>query len=261
MSTRTWILTLLAAGLGIGLLAGCYTVPVTGRSAMILLPQSEEFALGMQAYNDVRSNTPISRDTVLISRVQRVGNKIAAASDAPNWPWEFTVFQEDTPNAWCLPGGKVGVYSGLMRYVYTDGELATVLAHEIAHAVARHGAERMSQQMVVAAGGAIVAGSVSDKNVETAKVAYGIGSELFVMLPYSRSQEYEADEIGLIYMARAGYDPREAVNFWERFRQLSQGSNVPEWFSTHPADEKRIARLKEIMPKALAEYQRVTGKQ
>lgn len=243
------------------LLTSCYTVPVTGRTAMVLLPQSEEFALGMQAYNDVRSNTPLSRDAVLIRRVQTVGARIAAVSDYPHWPWEFTVFQEDTPNAWCLPGGKVGVYSGLMRYVYTDGELATVLAHEIGHAVARHGAERMSQQMVVAAGGAIVAGTVSDKNLETAKVAYGIGSELFVMLPYSRKQEYEADEIGLIYMARAGYDPREAVTFWERFRQLSQGPSVPEWFSTHPADEKRIARLKELMPRALAEYQKATGKQ
>ncbi len=250
-----------AAGLGIGLLAGCYTVPITGRSSMILLPQSEEFALGLQAYNDVRSNTPISRDTALMNRVKTIGGKIAATSDAPEWQWDFTVFQDDTPNAWCLPGGKVGVYSGLMKYVNSDGELATVLAHEIAHAVARHGAERMSQQMIVAAGGALVAGAVSDKNVETAKVAYGIGSELFVMLPYSRSQEYEADEIGLMYMARAGYDPRDAVTFWDRFRQISEGSSVPEWFSTHPADVNRIARLKEIMPKALAEYQRVTGKQ
>ncbi|MCX7846614.1 MAG: M48 family metallopeptidase [bacterium] len=260
MRKHVWIYLGVVVGLGVGGITGCYTVPVTGRTSMILVPQSEEFALGMQAYNDVRSNTPLSRDTALISRVQRIGSRLAAASDAPTWAWEFAVFEEQTPNAWCLPGGKVGVYSGLMRYVYTDGELATVLAHEIGHAVARHGAERMSQQMIVAAGGAIVAGSVSDKNVEVAKVAYGIGSELFVMLPYSRKQEYEADEIGLIYMARAGYDPREAVTFWERFRQLSQGRNMPEWFSTHPADEKRVARLRELMPRALAEYQRVTGK-
>lgn len=261
MTTRMLMLALLSSGLGVGLLVGCYTVPVTGRNAMVLLPQSEEFALGMQAYNDVRSNTPISRDTALIRRVETIGKKLAAASDAPHWPWEFTVFDKDTPNAWCLPGGKIGVYSGLMRYVYTDGELATVLAHEIGHAVARHGAERLSQQMVVAAGGAIVTGSVSDKNVETAKVAYGIGSELFIMLPYSRAQEYEADEIGIMYMARAGFDPREALVFWERFRHLSHAGDVPEWFSTHPTDEKRIARLKELLPKALAEYQRVTGRQ
>jgi predicted Zn-dependent protease len=164
----------------------------------------------------------------------------------------------NTINAWCLPGGKVGVYTGLLPYARTDGELATVMAHEIAHAVARHGAERMSQQMVVETGSAIVAGTVSEQNVEVAKVAYGVGSQLFVMLPYSRKHEFEADRIGLIYMARAGYDPREALTFWQRFAELSKGA-PPEWLSTHPADTKRVEQIKQLLPEAEAEYQKTRG--
>jgi len=237
------------------LLTGCYTVPVTGRTSFMLVSSDEEQTLGLQAFTDVKKETPVSHDSVANARVQRVGAAIARVSEYPDWQWEFIVFDDtNTINAWCLPGGKVGVYTALLPYARTDGELATVMAHEISHAIARHGAERMSQQMVVETGSAIVAGSVSDKNVETAKVAYGLGSQLFVMLPYSRKHELEADRIGLIYMARAGYDPREALTFWQSFSEISKGGAPPEWLSTHPADTKRIEQIKLLLPEAIVEY-------
>ncbi len=242
------------------LLSGCYTVPVTGRTSFMLVSSDEEQTLGLQAFTDVQKETPVSHDTVANARVQRVGAAIARVSDFPDWQWEFIVFDDtNTVNAWCLPGGKVGVYTALLPYARTDGELATVMAHEISHAIARHGAERMSQQMVVEAGGAIVAGSVGDESVETAKVAYGVGSQLFVMLPYSRKHELEADRIGLIYMARAGYDPREALTFWQGFSAINKGGTPPEWLSTHPADTKRIEQIKLLLPEAIAEYDKTRG--
>ena len=259
-STMTMVVLWLVLFSGaLAVLTGCYTVPVTGRSSFMLVGSEEEQTLGLQAFTDVKKETPVSRDTTANARVQRVGQAIARVSDYPEWQWEFIVFDDtNTINAWCLPGGKVGVYTGLLPYARTDGELATVMAHEIAHAVARHGAERMSQQMVVETGSAIVAGTVSEQNVEVAKVAYGVGSQLFVMLPYSRKHEFEADRIGLIYMARAGYDPREALTFWQRFAELSKGA-PPEWLSTHPADTKRVEQIKQLLPEAEAEYQKTRG--
>jgi len=242
------------------LLTGCYTVPVTGRTSFMLVNSEEEQTLGLQAFTDVKKETPVSRDTVANARVQRVGAAIARVSEYPDWQWEFIVFDDtNTINAWCLPGGKVGVYTALLPYARTDGELATVMAHEISHAIARHGAERMSQQKVVEAGGAIVTGSVSDKNIEAAKAAYGVGSQLFVMLPYSRKHELEADRIGLVYMARAGYDPREALTFWQSFSEINKGGAPPEWLSTHPAGAKRIEQIKLLLPEAEAEYQKTRG--
>jgi predicted Zn-dependent protease len=236
-------------------LSGCYTVPITGRTAFVAVSEGEETSLGLQAFTDTKQKTPITKDAATSARIASIGKRIAAISEYPNWSWEFVVFDEpQTPNAWCLPGGKVGFYTGLLPYTKTDAEIATVMAHEIGHAVARHGGERMSEEMVVAAGATVIAGSVAPENVEKAKAAYGIGSQVFVALPHSRSQEYEADQIGLIYMARAGYDPREAVNFWERFSTVAAGQKPPEWLSTHPADENRIQKIKGLLPEALEEY-------
>ena len=241
-------------------LSGCYTVPITGRTSLNLVSEGDEFQLGMQAYSDAKSQAKISSDPVANERVTRIGKKIAQVSHHPEWDWEFTVFDDpETPNAWCLPGGKVAVYSGLFPYAKTDGELATVMAHEISHAIARHGAERMSQQMVQAAGAAVVAETVANEHIETAKVVYGLGSDLFVMLPYSRKHEYEADRIGLIYMAKAGYDPNEALTFWKRFSEMPKGVNI-EFLSTHPADENRIQQIKDYLPEAMAAYTNATMK-
>ena len=239
-----------------GMCAGCYTVPVTGRTAFVAVSETEETQLGLQAYTDAKQKTPIAKDAAATARVAAIGRRIAAVSQYPGWNWEFTVFdQPDVPNAWCLPGGKVGVYNGIFPYAKTDGELATVMAHEIGHAVARHGGERMSEEMVLAAGSAVLVGSVSQQNVEKVKVAYGLGSQLFCSLPHSRAQEYEADQIGLVYMARAGYDPREALTFWDRFsKALSASGKPPEFLSTHPADANRIAKIKALLPAALQEY-------
>jgi predicted Zn-dependent protease len=236
-------------------LSGCYTVPITGRTTFNMVTQAEESQLGLQAYEQAKAQTPLLNNAAVSERVSRIGEKIAKVSAFPEWDWEFVVFDDpDTPNAWCLPGGKVAVYSGLLPYAKTDGELATVMAHEISHAIARHGAERMSQEMVKAAGAAVVGETVGPEYVETAKVVYGIGSDLFVMLPYSRKHELEADRIGLIYMARAGYNPNEALTFWERFSKAGTGDKPPEFLSTHPADENRIFQLKNLLPEAMEEY-------
>jgi predicted Zn-dependent protease len=254
MKMRHAVVAVLCMGIMLPALTGCYTVPVTGRTAFVALPASEEFALGVQAYDEAKQATPVLNDPATVQRVQRVARKIIAASDYPDWDWEVTVFDDPaTPNAWCLPGGKIGVYTGLLPYTATDGQLATVIAHEIAHAVARHGGQRMSEQMVLAAGAAAISKSVSSEYLETAKVAYGLGSQMFVTLPYSRKDEYEADHIGLVYMARAGYDPEEAVTFWENFSKAG-GAKPPEFLSTHPADANRVARIRELLPEAKAVY-------
>lgn len=239
------------------LCAGCYTVPEVGRTTFIALPLAEEHALGAEAFAEAKSQMPLSQDAELNARVQRIGRHIADVSAFPHWQWEFVVFDmPDTPNAWCLPGGKVAVYTGLMPLIHNDGELATVIAHEVGHAVARHGAERMSRQMIVATGAHVAGAAVGDRHREAANVAFGIGSELFVMLPYSRRQEFEADKIGLTYMARAGYDPRHALTLWGRFSDmLATQTRVPEFLSTHPADANRIQQIKELMPAALQEYE------
>ena len=256
MHSRTYVNMLVMTALAMCALSGCYTVPITGRTSFVAVSQGDEMVLGMQAFADVRQKTPLVKNAAVAGRIASIGARIASVSEYPKWAWEFATFdQPDTPNAWCLPGGKVGFYTGLLPYTKTDAEIATVIAHEIGHAVARHGAERMSEEMVLAAGAALIAGTVAPGNVEKAKVAYGIGSQVFVSLPHSRKQEYEADRIGLIYMARAGYDPREAVNFWDRFSKTFAGQKPPEWLSTHPTDENRIQQIRELLPEALKEYE------
>lgn len=237
------------------MLSGCYTVPITGRSSFVAVSQSEETQLGLQAFTEMKQQTPLSKDAVTTARITAIGKRLARISEFPDWTWEFALFDDPkTPNAWCLPGGKVGVYSGLLPYTKTDAEMATVIAHEIAHAVARHGAERMTEDSLINAGAAVAVGTVSAQNAEMAKVAYGVGSQLIVALPHSRKQELEADHIGLIYMARAGYDPREAVTFWQRFSTAFTGQKPPAFLSTHPADAQRIAQIKSLLPAAIVEY-------
>jgi len=241
----------LVAGLvAAGLLAACQSAPITGRHQLILLPESQDAEMGLQAYQQIKKEEKVSNDPELNRRVREVGQRIAAVSGEPDWDWQFTLFQNDEPNAFALPGGKVGVYSGLFKVAKNDAQLATVLGHEIGHAIARHGAERMSQGMLTQLGAAAI--GIGTGNAAYANLA-AQAATLGIVLPYSRTQESEADHIGLLLMAKAGYDPREAIKLWENFQKLG-GDRPPEWLSTHPSEGTRIERLKELMPEALEAY-------
>jgi predicted Zn-dependent protease len=241
--------TLIALSLA-ALLAACQQAPVTGRQQFILLPESQDAQMGLQAYQEIKQESKISRDPELTRRVQRVGRRIAEISPHPEWEWEFTLFENDEPNAFALPGGKVGVNTGLFRVAENDDQLAAVMGHEVAHAIARHGAERMSQGLLAQGLGAgAVLGGVNPQIVDVAAQAATLG----VILPYSRTQESEADHIGLLYMAEAGYDPREAVDLWRNFEALG-AERPPEFLSTHPSEGTRIERLQELMPEAMEVY-------
>jgi predicted Zn-dependent protease len=245
----------------LALSSGCDTVPVTGRKQLNLMSSSQEMQLGVTSFEQLKKTTPINHDPAVNALVQKVGKRIAAVAtpDMPNAQWEFVVFESKEANAFCLPGGKVGVYTGILPITKDESGLATVLGHEVSHAVARHGAERMSEAMLEQDLGQAVGMSLShyDPRVQAAaQVAYGLTTQVGMELPHSRAQESEADHIGLIYMARAGYDPEAAVQFWQRFMQYNQqqGGGTPAFLRTHPTDEKRIQQLQQWMPEAKAQY-------
>jgi metalloendopeptidase OMA1, mitochondrial len=264
---------LLAASLA---LAGCYTNPVTGRKSLVLLSQGEEVTLGTQSFQDIRAKEKVSTDPALNARAARIGQRIAQAvgDELPDAKWEFVVFDSKELNAFALPGGKVGVYTGLMQLAENDAELATVIGHEIGHVIARHGAERMSEAMVMSGVGALGSAVVDAKTQDPAtkqmfELAYGGLTTLGRVLPHSRSNESEADRMGAIYAARAGYDPRAAITFWQKMMAQKQAADkagggaadkVSALFSTHPADQKRIADLKALMPSVLPTYEQNKGK-
>jgi len=250
---------LLASLALVWLVSGCNTVAVTGRSQLNFMSPAEEMQLGLASFEQMKTNLPISTDAASAAMVKRVGTKIAAVAnqDMPNAQWEFVLFQSDEANAFCLPGGKVGVYTGILPITKDDAGLATVLGHEIAHAVARHGGERMTRAMVIQGGGSLLgAGMQSIKTDPTwtaaAMTAYGVGGQLLGELPHSRAQESEADHIGLIYMAQAGYPPEAAVAFWQRFAEFNQqqGGDTPWFLRTHPLDQDRIKQLQNWIPEA-----------
>jgi predicted Zn-dependent protease len=236
-------------------LAACESAPVTGRNQLILLPESQDAGMGLQAYQQIKQEERVSRDPDLTRRVEEIGRRIAAVSGQPDWDWQFTVFENDEPNAFALPGGKVGVYTGLFKVARNDDQLAAVLAHEVGHAIARHGAERMSQGLITQLGAAALGAATSPAYAQLAAQAATLG----IILPYSRTQESEADEIGLMMMAEAGYDPREAIKLWQNFEALG-GARPPEFLSTHPAEGTRIERLEALMPKALEIYDKSKGR-
>jgi predicted Zn-dependent protease len=244
----------------LALVTGCSTVPVTGRSQLNLMSPGDEAKMGLTSFDAMKKEVPLSQDVFAKALVQKVGQRIAkvAGPDMPNAQWEFVVFESKEANAFCLPGGKVGVYTGILPITKDEAGLATVLGHEIAHAVARHGGERMSEAMVIQTGGSLlgVGLSGSDPRLQSAAMlAYGLGSKVGAELPHSRAQESEADHIGLIYMARAGYDPEQAVKFWERFAAFNQqqGAETVWFLRTHPLDEDRIKQLKQWIPEAKAQ--------
>lgn len=234
------------------LAAACSTVPYTGRSQMNFLGQKEELALGQQAARQVMQSEKISRDPVMNAAVNRVGRNIASVANMSGARWEFHVIDKGEPNAFCLPGGIIFVYSGIFKYARNDDQLAAVIGHEVAHALARHGAERMSQQMAVALPGVAVAtviGAESPAMGQAFARVYGIGAQVGYALPHSRSQELEADRIGLILMAKAGYDPEAAVSFWQNMSRAG-GAKLPGFLSTHPVGEARIQAIIRALPEA-----------
>ncbi len=247
-------------------LSGCSTVPVTGRSQLNIMSPDEEMKLGLQSFDQLKKEVPLSNDAAAKALVEKVGKKISAIAgpDMPNAQWEFVVFESKEANAFCLPGGKVGVYTGILPITKDEAGLATVIGHEVAHAVARHGGERITASM-----GLELLGTVGNAALAQTKYQgymqqyYGMGSQLLVALPHSRSQESEADHIGLIYMAKAGYDPEQAVKFWERFAAYNkqQGGGEDLWFMrTHPLDEDRIKQLQKWIPEARAQAQAAGAK-
>ena len=247
----------------------CSIVPFTGRRQLSILPESDMIAMGFASYDQFMKENPASSDRGTSSIVKEVGSTISNAVEfyfAANgletrlagYEWEYSLVNSDVPNAFCLPGGKVVVYSGILPYTANKNGLAVVLSHEIAHAVARHGNERMSQQMLLQLGGIALSEAVKNKPEETRNIyntVYGVGAQMGVVLPYSRDHELEADKLGLIFMALAGYDPRTAIEFWERM-SASGGQKPPEFLSTHPTDARRIARIREAMPEVMQYYKK-----
>ncbi|HET6491272.1 MAG TPA: M48 family metallopeptidase [Syntrophales bacterium] len=264
-----WIFRPIAILLGLSLfLVSCSTVPVTERKGLHLVPDSEITTMSYQEYSNVIKKSKLSTDMTKVSMVRRVGQRIAVASeellvetgrgsDIRNYKWEFNVIEDDkTVNAWCMPGGKVAVYTGLLPYSQDENGLAVVMGHEVAHAIAKHGNERMSQGLLAQFGAIGLSLALSGSPGVSSDIfmqAYGVGTQVGVLLPYSRVQESEADHIGLILMAKAGYDPRGAITLWQRMNAKG-GSRPPEFLSTHPAPESRIRDIQSQIPEAMNYY-------
>ena len=249
-------------------LLACQTVPITGRRQLSLIPAESLLPMSFNEYQDFLSKHQVVGNTEQAQMVKRVGRRIQQAveryfsdrgmsSQLKGYAWEFNLVEDKGINAWCMPGGKVVVYTGILPVVRDETGLAVVMGHEIAHAVANHGDERMSQGLLAEMGGMALSVALSQKPKETSDLfltAYGLGAQVGILLPYSRLQESEADHLGLIFMAMAGYDPRRAVDFWERMAQAKHGASPPEFLSTHPADATRIENIKKLIPEAMRYY-------
>ncbi len=246
----------------------CSTNQITGRSQLTLVPQSELNAMAQQEYQQFLSqnrvvNPSADRDAEM---VRRVGNRVASAitqyfrqkgQSLDGYQWQFNLIADNSANAWAMPGGKVVVYTGLLPITQNEAALAAVMGHEIAHAVLEHGNERMSQGLVQQLGGVALSVALANKPAATQTLfqqAYGVGSQVGVLLPFGRKQELEADRYGLIFAAMAGYNPREAIGLWQRMEKASNGQKPPEFLSTHPSEGRRIEQLQKYMPEALEYY-------
>ncbi len=252
-------------------LMSCNNVPITGRKQNTLVSEKELQTMSATEYQKFVSTNKLSTNAAQVALVQKVGNRIATNittffktyksgkyyANIADYKWEFNVVDDANVNAWCMPGGKVMVYTGLLPVTQNEASLAVVMGHEIAHAVAKHGNERMSQQLKAQALGSVLSVAVSGSPQATQdifNIAFGVSGNLS-LLKYSRTHETEADKIGLVFMALAGYDPNEAVPFWERMSKMSAGAKPPQILSTHPSDAQRISDLKAWMPEALKYYQ------
>jgi predicted Zn-dependent protease len=259
---------LLFAAIAAVTLYACSTVPLTGRSQLSLVSDDQINPAAAASYKELLSSpsTKVVTSGTDAQRVKRIGGQLAVAieqylnangyANQYSFAWEFNLIQSPEINAWCMPGGKVAVYSGLLPVAQSDAGLAVVMGHEIGHAIARHSAERMSQQLALQAGGTAVGAATGSKSAATQAIVgqlYGVGGQL-ALLKYSRAQESEADRLGLTFMAMAGYDPRQAVAFWQRMAAQNKGGSPPEFLSTHPSDATRIANLQSLVPEALKYY-------
>ncbi|MFP4093424.1 MAG: M48 family metallopeptidase [Cyclobacteriaceae bacterium] len=242
----------------------CQRVPLTGRSQFTPLPESQIHALSFQNYQQVLSESQLSDDQQAVSMVKDVGRKISTSVEnyfrdknmtdqIDGFEWEFNLIEnDDMINAWCMPGGKVAFYTGILPVCQDETGVAVVMSHEIAHAIANHGNERMAQQLAVQLGGTALSVAVSEQPETTQRLAlaaFGLGTQFGVLLPYSRKHETEADELGIYFMAMAGYDTSEAVDFWSRMNEKG-GERPPEFLSTHPSPENRISHIRNVIPKA-----------
>lgn len=251
--------------------SSCSQVAVTGRKQLNLVPASIMNSMSFQSYGEFLAENKLSTNAQQTQMVKDVGTRIQAAvvkycaanglsSQIEDYQWEFNLVDDPAVNAWCMPGGKVVVYAGLLPVAQNEAGLAVVMGHEIAHAIAKHGAERMTQGLLVDLGGMALSEALANRPEQTKNLfmqSYGIGTQVGVLLPYSRLHENEADRMGLIFMAMAGYNPNEAVSFWERMAAAGKGSPAPlELLSTHPADSTRIRNIKNLIPEAMQYYQR-----
>jgi predicted Zn-dependent protease len=246
----------------------CTTVPLTGRKQLSLIPNSELLPLSYNSYEEVLRENKLSKNTEQTALVKKVGSKIQKAVETymaenkmsdqlKGYSWEFNLLEGDAINAWCMPGGKVAFYEGIMPVCKDEAGVAVVMGHEIAHALGNHGRERMSQGLVQQLGGVALAVAIADKPEETQQLffaAYGIGTTVGAMLPYSRLHESEADKMGMVFMAMAGYKPNEAPSFWERMTAASDRAQPPVFLSTHPSHTRRIKDLEAYIPKAMEYY-------
>jgi len=248
----------------------CSTVPVTGRNQLSIIPSSQLMAMSFQQYDQFLSENKVSKNAKQTAQIKRVGAKIQKAvedyfkeenmSDHLNgYSWEFNLVESDQVNAWCMPGGKVVFYTGILPICKDEAGIATVMGHEIAHAIAEHGGERMSQGLLVQLGGMGLQAALEKEPALTqqlAMAAFGIGAQVGIMLPFSRLHESEADHLGLIFMSMAGYNPNNAVEFWQRMAAQKGGAAPPEFLSTHPSDQTRITDLRRLIPKAMQYYKK-----
>jgi len=250
-----WLIALVLLGA-----VACETVPITGRSQIMLVPEGDEVKMGLASYQEILGKSKVSADTRLSEQVTRVGRRIAAATERTDYQWEFKVIEDSQVNAFCLPGGKVAVYTGILPITRDDAGLAAVLGHEVSHAIARHGGERLSQEMAVhgltlATTQTLLAGR-DPGTVQLVSGVLGAGASVGLLLPWGRAQESEADHLGLIFMAMAGYDPHEAPEFWKRMAGKAAGKAAPEFASTHPSDETRMRQIEQELPEAMTYYKK-----
>lgn len=251
-------------------ITACTTVPLTGRKQLTIIPAGQMMSMSFQQYDDFLKQNKLSTDKKATAMVKRVGSRIQKAvetyfaqkkmlSQLNGYDWTVNLVESDQVNAWAMPGGKMVVYTGLLKVTKNETGLAVVMGHEIAHAIARHGNERMSQGLLTQLGGMALMKALEEKPAETQQLwmgAFGLGAQLGVMLPFSRMHESEADHLGLIFMAMAGYDPNAAVSFWQRMAASKGGQAPPEFLSTHPSDQTRINDIKKALPEALKYYKK-----
>jgi predicted Zn-dependent protease len=266
LCSRLTLFLIIAIGL-----YGCSSVPITGRQQLNLVSDSEVLALSLQEYDNYIKSAKKSTDKTAKALVEKIGGKIAGAVESyfkvtgqeallSSYKWEFNLIEEPQVNAFCMPGGKIVVYTGILPYTQDETGLAVVLGHEVGHAIAKHANERMSQQMALEYGGTAVGaalGKTSSTVQSIGSVVYGLGTQFGVTLPFNRKQELEADHLGLVLMAIAGYNPNEAIPFWERMSK--QNGNSLEFLSTHPSDNTRITEIRKELPEALEYYNTIWG--